>query len=164
MQQVVACSDGSFAFGNPDKINLKKYDYLTTKDGISLLDLRRGIEDPSYGHRYKLLFDGIAAVAPQLVDREGKSDYEIGQKEGNILIVLVVISHGPLFVDVRWAPRYDPRNLDELAPGGLHLQFYIPHAAGSSNEMSHEFGGAFADSNLYAKTNDHSFGPLSVTA
>lgn len=164
MQQVVACSDGSFAFGNPDKINLKKYDYLTPKDGISLLDLRRGIEDPSHGHRYKLLFDGIAAVAPQLVDREGKSDFEIGQKERNILILLVVISHGPLFVDVRWAQRFANSDLDELAPGGLHLQFYIPHAAGSLNDMSNEFGSAFADSSLYAKTNDHSSGQLSVTA
>lgn len=146
MQQVVACSDGRFAFGDSDKINLKKYDYLTPKDGISLLDLRRGIEDSSYGHRYKLLFDGIAAVAPQLVDRKEKSEYEIERKEGNILIVLVVVSHGPLFVDVRWAQRHDNSDRDELAPGGLHLQFYIPHADGSLNETPHEFRVHFADS------------------
>lgn len=117
MQRIVACINGGFAFGQPDKFVLKKYDYLTPDDCVSLPNVRRRIEDRKYGHRYKLLYESIVAAFPDF----SEWDYEYQH------VALVMISHGPLFVDVRLRASSDR---DELEPGGRHLQIYIPGAFG----------------------------------
>lgn len=120
MQQIVACSEDGFAFGEPDKLVLKKYEYLTPEDCVSLLKVRCGIEDRKYGKRYKLLYESVVAAVPELADCDDEEE---------IYVALVVISRGPLFVDIRRGDGCEDR--PELKPGGLHLQIYVPGAFGN---------------------------------
>lgn len=120
MQRIVACFNDGFAFGQPDKFVLKKYDYLTTDDCLSLSKVRSRIEDRKYGHRYKLLYESIVAALPDLGD---------GNDLDETYIALVMISHGPLFVDIR-ERLYGGGREHELRPNGKHLQIYIPGALG----------------------------------
>lgn len=117
MQRLIACSEDGFAFGNPDRTVLKNYAYLTMDDCVRMDQLLAKIDDPDYGHRYRLLNDGITAVASDLEEVIGDLKY----------VALVVLPHGPLFVDVRC---YDG---GELGHGGIQLQFYMPYTIGQSH-------------------------------
>lgn len=123
MQQLIACSEDSFAFGEPDKIVLRNYDYLLPEDCLPLPRVRHGITDPQYGYRYKLLWDGITSFFSEDTKERLDSDFWAD----DFRVALVVISDGPLFVDVRrhtWA-KDGGRELMPAA-GSLHLQFYTP--------------------------------------
>ncbi|KAI0550487.1 heterokaryon incompatibility protein-domain-containing protein [Xylaria curta] len=120
MQQLIKCSKDAFAFGEPDEIVLKNYDYLLTEDCLPLSRVYSGIADPKYGYRYKLLWDGIRSFSPI-------SELNLALlQQDEFLVALVVISNGPLFVDVRrHKPTAEGRELHP-AITGIHLQFYIP--------------------------------------
>ncbi|THV44903.1 hypothetical protein BGAL_0559g00030 [Botrytis galanthina] len=124
MQQLIACSKDTFAFGEPDKVVLRDYNYLLPEDCLPLSQIRRGIADSKYGYRYKLLWDGIASFFEndELISSDAGAD--------QFFVALIVISSGPLFVDIRRCiMAIDKR--PELLPAnsGLHLQFYIPVTA-----------------------------------
>ncbi|TVY81568.1 hypothetical protein LSUE1_G002792 [Lachnellula suecica] len=122
MQQLIACSESAFAFGEPDKIVLRNYEYLLPEDCLSLLHVRHGITDPKYGYRYKLLWDGITSFLAENTNYNINSDYYCKQ----LLVALVVLEYGPLFVDLRrrdlardGRPEVNP-DID-----AMDFQFYI---------------------------------------
>lgn len=124
MQCLVACSKDGFAFGNLDKTVLKQYKYLHREDCVPFRLVREKIDDPKYGHRYRLLYDGITTIASDL-----------GHKLEDILdhyIALVMIPKGPLFANV--AESYRDGDLREN--GSIHLQFYVPCTIGQSHSVS----------------------------
>jgi hypothetical protein len=125
MQQMIACSEDAFAFGEPDEVVFRNYDYLLTEDCLPLSRVRRGISDRKYGYRYKLLWDGIISFFPDGYRSWIESDYWAN----DFLVALVVISNAPLFVDIRRHVTVRDRGRELMpAGGGLHLQFYIPAA------------------------------------
>lgn len=126
MQRFIAVAENGFAFGEPDKVVLKNYAYLEPKDCVLLDQVHRRVNDPKYGHRYKLLWDAITGVLPETRSSSRSSE---------IYVALVILSHGPILADIRvQVPRKmwnSPR--EELAPGGIQLQFYMPSAEGQLN-------------------------------
>lgn len=129
MQQFIACSENAFAFGDPDQIVLRNYEYLLPEDCLPLSQVRANIADPRYGYRYKLLWDAINHFAPNASGRKKSNRHRHGPCDtGDIRVALVVIANGPLFVDVRHITRSLRDRVGELMPAaaGLHLQFYIP--------------------------------------
>ncbi|TGO07795.1 hypothetical protein BTUL_0246g00020 [Botrytis tulipae] len=121
MQQLIACSKDTFAFGEADEVVLRDYNYLLPEDCLPLSQIRRGIADIRYGYRYKLLWDGISSFFEndELISSDAGAD--------QFFVALIVISSGPLFVEIRRCiMAIDER--PELLPAntGLHLQFYIP--------------------------------------
>lgn len=126
MQQVVACSERGFAFGEPDTIVLRNYEHLLHEDCLRLNKVRELIKHSKYGDRYKLLWDGIAAFVEDTYNFN--NDYWSEQ----LFVALVVIPNGPLFLDLRGYDYVNDGGI-ELKPaiGSLHLQFYIPVTAAS---------------------------------
>ncbi|KAI0472522.1 heterokaryon incompatibility protein-domain-containing protein [Xylaria cf. heliscus] len=130
MQQLIARTRDGFAFGEPDEVVRKNYDYLLPGDCLPLSLVHRGIAHPKYGYRYKLLWDGINSFSP-FSEWETEDKRWLGWDAKKIHVALVVISNGPLFVDVRCEAFISKGYGPELAPAstGLHLQFYIPTVA-----------------------------------
>lgn len=121
MQQVIACSNRGFAFGEPEKSMSRNYNDLLTEDCLSLWRVRQLIKPRKYGYRCKLLWDGIASFVQ---DAEKLNDRYYARQ---LLVALVVISNGPLFIDIRGYDYVRDGGTElKRAHGSTHLQFYIP--------------------------------------
>lgn len=124
MQRFIAVAENGFAFGEPDKVVLKNYAYLEPKDCVLLDQVHRRVNDPKYGHRYKLLWDAITGVLPETRSSSRSSE---------IYVALVILSHGPILADIRVEyinTRTWISSREGLASGGIQLQFYMPSAEG----------------------------------
>ncbi|KAH7357160.1 heterokaryon incompatibility protein-domain-containing protein [Rhexocercosporidium sp. MPI-PUGE-AT-0058] len=130
MQQFIACSRDAFFFGEPDEIVLRNYDYLLPEDCLPLNQVRLLVSDPTYGYRYKLLWDGISSFVEDHLIKDLELPGYWGKWDRDYYVALVVIANGLLFVEVRQSRNAKGGGLELVEPAGsLHIQFYLPATA-----------------------------------